>query len=133
MIKIIIIQECFKKNCHRMYTSRSNILSFQVTSIRPMSKDIVMGVRKGTVVSFVPTLFGCFLEISSLYVFQFVKMFSFVTLSYINRTNLGAIASQSYLLKYVVHLCTQTSDYSCNTYRRQHSCLWPEVPMFVRL
>ena len=33
-----------------------------------------MGVRKGTVVSFVPTLFGCFLRIPSLYyVFSFVK------------------------------------------------------------
>ena len=44
-----------------------------------MSKDIGMGVRKGTVVSFIPTLFGCFLEIPSLYVFHFFKMF-FVTL-----------------------------------------------------
>ena len=40
-----------------------------------MSKDIGMGVRKGTVVSFVPTLFGCFLGI---YVCSFLKMF-FVT------------------------------------------------------
>ena len=39
-----------------------------------MSKDIGMGVRKGTVVSFVPTLFGCFLGIPSLYVFSFSKM-----------------------------------------------------------
>ena len=30
------------------------------------SKDIGLGVRKGTVVSFVPTLFGCFLGIPSL-------------------------------------------------------------------
>ena len=30
-----------------------------------MSKDIGMGVHKGTVVSFVPTLFGCFLGITS--------------------------------------------------------------------
>ena len=38
-----------------------------------MSKDIGMGVRKGTctVVSFVPTLFGCFLGIPSLYVCSF--------------------------------------------------------------
>ena len=38
-----------------------------------MSKDIDigMGVRKGTVVSFVPTLFDCFLGISSLHVFPF--------------------------------------------------------------
>ena len=36
-----------------------------------------MGVRKGTVVLFVPTLFGCFLGIPFLYVFAF-KMF-FVT------------------------------------------------------
>ena len=44
-----------------------------------MSKDIGMGVRKGTVVSFVPTLFGCFLGIPSLYVFScffFVTCFS---------------------------------------------------------
>ena len=39
-----------------------------------MSKDIGMGVRKGTVVSFVPTLFGYFLGIPSLYVFSFFKM-----------------------------------------------------------
>ena len=32
-------------------------------------KDIGMGVRKGTVVSFVPTFFGCFLGIPFLYVF----------------------------------------------------------------
>ena len=31
-----------------------------------MSKDIGMGVRKGTVLSFVPTLFGYFLGIPSL-------------------------------------------------------------------
>ena len=42
---------------------------------RKMSKDIGMGVRKGTVVSFVPTLFSCFLGIPSLYVFSFFKMF----------------------------------------------------------
>ena len=35
-----------------------------------MSKDIGMGIRKGTVVSFVPTLFGCFLGIPSLHVFS---------------------------------------------------------------
>ena len=46
--------------------------------VRKMSKDIGMGVRKGTVVSFVSTLFGCFLGIPSLYVFSFFKMF-FVT------------------------------------------------------
>ena len=34
-------------------------------------KDIGMGVRKGTVVLFVPTLFGCFLGIPSLYVSSF--------------------------------------------------------------
>ena len=33
-----------------------------------MTKDIGMGVRKGTVVSFVPTLIGYFLGIPSLYV-----------------------------------------------------------------
>ena len=33
-----------------------------------MSKDIGMGVRKGT---FFPTLFGCFLGIPSLYVLLF--------------------------------------------------------------
>ena len=37
-----------------------------------ISKDIGMGVHKGTVVSFVPTLFGCFLGIPSLYVFLFI-------------------------------------------------------------
>ena len=35
-------------------------------------KDIGMGVRKGpTMVSFIPTLFGCFLGIPSLYVSSF--------------------------------------------------------------
>ena len=43
-----------------------------------MSKDIGMGVHKGTVVSFVPTLFRCFLGIPALYVFSFLKML-FVT------------------------------------------------------
>ena len=44
-----------------------------------ISKDIGMGVRKGTMVSFVPTLFGCFLGIPSLYVSSnvfFVTCFS---------------------------------------------------------
>ena len=36
-----------------------------------MSKDIGMGVRKGIVVLFVPTLFGYFLGIPSLYGFSF--------------------------------------------------------------
>ena len=36
-----------------------------------MSKDMGMGVRKSTVVSFVPTLLGCFLGIPSLYVCSF--------------------------------------------------------------
>ena len=42
-----------------------------------MSKDIGMGIRKGTVVSFVPTLFtiGCSVGIPSLYVFSFFKCF----------------------------------------------------------
>ena len=41
-------------------------------------RDIGMGVRKGTVVSFVPTLFGCFLEIPSLYIYvSCVTCFSF--------------------------------------------------------
>ena len=43
--------------------------------VQKMSKDIGMGVRKGAVVSFVHTLFGCFLRIPSLYVFSFFKMF----------------------------------------------------------
>ena len=42
-----------------------------VRVVGKMSKDIGMGVRKGTVVLFVPTLFGCFLAIPSLYVFSF--------------------------------------------------------------
>ena len=46
-----------------------------------MSKDIGMGVRKGTVVSFIPTLFSCFLGIPSLYVFSFCKIF-FVTFQF---------------------------------------------------
>ena len=40
-----------------------------------MSKDIGMGVSKGTVVSFVPTLFGCFWGIPFLYVFSFFLCF----------------------------------------------------------
>ena len=43
--------------------------------IGKMSKDIGMGVCKGTVVSFVPTLFGCFLGIPSLYVCSFFSFF----------------------------------------------------------
>ena len=42
-----------------------------VRVVGKMSKDIEMGVRKGTVVSFVPTLFGYFWGIPSLYVFLF--------------------------------------------------------------
>ena len=42
-----------------------------VRIVGKMSKDVGMGVRKGTVVLFVPTLFGCFLGIPSLYVFSF--------------------------------------------------------------
>ena len=45
-----------------------------------MSKNVGMGVRKGTVVLFVPTLFGCLLGIPSLYVFSFF----FVT--FVNRS-----------------------------------------------
>ena len=40
-----------------------------VRVVGKMSKDIGMGVHKGTAVSFVPTLFGYFLGIPSLYVF----------------------------------------------------------------
>ena len=46
-----------------------------------MSKDIGMGVCKVLRCRFIPTLFGCFLEISSLYVFYnvfFVTCFSFL-------------------------------------------------------
>ena len=42
-----------------------------VRVVGKMSKDIGMGVNKGTVVSFDPTLFGYFLEIPSLYVCSF--------------------------------------------------------------
>ena len=42
-----------------------------VRVVGKMSKDTGMGVHKGTVVSFVPTLFGCFLGIPSLHVFFF--------------------------------------------------------------
>ena len=41
-----------------------------------MSKDTGMGVRKGTVVSFVPTMFGCFLGNPSLSKCFFVTCFS---------------------------------------------------------
>ena len=41
-----------------------------VRVVGKMSKGIGMGVRKGTVVSFIPTLFGYFLGIPSLYVFS---------------------------------------------------------------
>ena len=40
-----------------------------VRVVEKISKDIGMGIHKGTVVSFVPTLFGCFLGIPSPYVF----------------------------------------------------------------
>ena len=62
-----------------MYTLRSNILSFHVTGIRcgwKNVKNIGMGVRKGTVVSFVPTLFGYFLGIPYLLcLFIFLNVF----------------------------------------------------------
>ena len=45
-----------------------------VCVVGKMSKDIGMGIRKGTMVSFVSTLFGCFLGIPSLYVFSFSKI-----------------------------------------------------------
>ena len=51
---------------------------YGVRVVGKMSKDIGMGVRKGTVVSFVTTLFGYFLGIPSLYVSSFFEMF-FVT------------------------------------------------------
>ena len=37
-------------------------------------KRLGMRVRKGTVISFVPTLFGCFLGIPSLHIFSSFKM-----------------------------------------------------------
>ena len=48
--------------------------------LEKLSKDIGMGVRKGTVVSFVPTLFDYFLGIPSLYVFSFFEMLFFCDL-----------------------------------------------------
>ena len=41
-----------------------------VRVVGKMSKDIEMGVRKGTVVSFVPTLFGYFHPYMSFYFFK---------------------------------------------------------------
>ena len=49
-----------------------------VRVVGKMSKDIGTGVRKGTVVSFVPTLFGCFLGFHPYTSFHFLKCF-FVT------------------------------------------------------
>ena len=46
-----------------------------VCVVGKMSKDIGMGVRKGTVVSFVPTLFDYFLGIPALYVSSFYYVF----------------------------------------------------------
>ena len=43
-----------------------------VCVVGKMSKDIGMGVRKGTVVLFVPTSFGRFLGIPSLYMYMYV-------------------------------------------------------------
>ena len=54
-----------------------------------MSKDIGMGVRKGTVVSFVPTLFGCFL--GPYMSFHFLKCF-FVT-CYVKHSISSAVLS----------------------------------------
>ena len=42
---------------------------------RSIFVEMGMGVRKGTVVSFVPTLFGCFLGIPSLRLFMFFYVF----------------------------------------------------------
>ena len=55
-----------------------------------ISKDIGVGVRKGTVtvVSFVPTLFGCFLGIPSLYVSSFKKNVFLIRMYYIAIENI---------------------------------------------
>ena len=63
-----------------------------------MSKDIGMGVHKGHL--FLPG----FVAFWRFHPYMPFNLIFFVTLSYINRTNLGAIASQSYVLKYVAHL-----------------------------
>ena len=39
------------------------------------SKDIGMGIRKSIQCGVIPTLFGCFLGIPSLYVLSFLKCF----------------------------------------------------------
>ena len=59
-----------KKSHEKAY--RDGIPIKQPKKVRKkMSKDIEMGVRKGTVVLFVPTLFGFFWGIPSLYAFSF--------------------------------------------------------------
>ena len=72
-----------------------------------MSKDIGMGVCKGTVVSFVPTLFGCFLGIPSLYGFSFCFYVFFVTCfsSFFGGEGGGGRGYQSYYVTPDMHEC----------------------------
>ena len=49
-----------------------------VCVVENKSKDIGMGIRKSIQCGVIPTLFGCFLGIPSLYVISFLKCF-FVT------------------------------------------------------
>ena len=87
-----------------------------------MSKDIGMGVRKGTVVSFVPTLFGYFFGIPSLHVFSFCKK-KICDLFYINfplyiclSVCLSVFCPHlSHVLRYQCHVCSGSywADLDC--------------------
>ena len=52
-----------------------------VCVVENKSKDIGMGIRKSIQCGVIPTLFGCFLGIPSLYILSFLKCFFVACLS----------------------------------------------------
>ena len=65
---MLVVREKANAKIGRFIESLSN-------QTRSIFVEMGMGVRKGTVVSFVPTLFGCFLGIPSLCLFIFLNVF----------------------------------------------------------
>ena len=70
-----------------------------------MSKDIGMGVCKGTMVSFVPALFGCFLGIPSLLCLLFFCDFSTWNALYHKSELLKVMGYQKHRLPQAVFNC----------------------------
>ena len=77
----------YQENWLEQVTTKKGLLNWSIASlclelVAKMAKDIGMTIRNwycGTI----PTLFGCFLKISSLYVLSFFKMFFCYFLLYI--------------------------------------------------